>query len=226
MAIELVNLGNSANDGTGDDLRVAFEKINNSLTFVESIAQQEGVNLGTAGAEVYKNTVDNLLYFRRLVAGPNISLTELENTIVIENTQPESRFAISGNSGSLIAGAGINYSIQGADAITVHVDNNSKVITINGSLLDDPNPTLSENLNGNSKNIGNVNVIEAERLNAEFIGTAPYQERLGRYIEGFDGGDILPVVNSTLDFIVATYSVDFGTIQLPSSINVDLGVGF
>ena len=226
MAIELVNLGNSANDGTGDDLRIAFEKVNNSLTFVESIAQQEGVNLGTAGAEVYKNTVDNNLFFRRLVAGDNIAINELENTIVIENTQPASSFVISGNSGSLIAGSGVNYAIIGEDAITVHVDNNTGTISIRGSLLDDPNPTLSENLNANSNTIGNVGVLETERLETQFIGSAPYDQRLGRYIEGFDGGDILPVVNSTLDFIVATYPVDFGTIQLPASINVDLGVGF
>ena len=30
MAQELINVGNVANDGTGDPLRIAFEKINNN----------------------------------------------------------------------------------------------------------------------------------------------------------------------------------------------------
>ena len=32
MAIQQINLGSAANDGTGDDLRVAFAKVNISPT--------------------------------------------------------------------------------------------------------------------------------------------------------------------------------------------------
>ena len=31
MAINLINIGNIANDGTGDDLREAFVKVNNNF---------------------------------------------------------------------------------------------------------------------------------------------------------------------------------------------------
>ena len=32
MAIQTINIGNIANDGTGDDLREAFIKVNNNFT--------------------------------------------------------------------------------------------------------------------------------------------------------------------------------------------------
>lgn len=226
MTIQLVNVGNSANDGQGDDLREAFIKVNNSLSFLESISFQEGSNLGSAGAEIYANTENNILNFRRLVAGANISLQQLENSIIITNTQPESRFIVTGDQGSIIAGANLNYNIVGAQAITVEADDNTKTITIRGALVTDPQPALSQNLNGNNKNLTAINEINAQRIVTTLIGNAPYTERLGKYIEQFDAGSINVQINSILDFIVATTPIDFGTIQSPISVNVDMGVGF
>ena len=36
MAIQRVNIGTIANDGTGDDLREAFVKVNNNFTELEA----------------------------------------------------------------------------------------------------------------------------------------------------------------------------------------------
>ena len=58
MAIQRVNIGTIANDGTGDDLREAFVKVNNNFTELD-IRQPEkttGANLGTAGEGVFANT--------------------------------------------------------------------------------------------------------------------------------------------------------------------------
>ena len=55
MAIQRVNIGTIANDGTGDDLREAFVKVNNNFTELD-IRQSEktpGANLGTAGEGVF-----------------------------------------------------------------------------------------------------------------------------------------------------------------------------
>lgn len=38
MAIELVNIGTAANDGTGDPLRTAFEKINNNFIYLQQVS--------------------------------------------------------------------------------------------------------------------------------------------------------------------------------------------
>ena len=131
MAIQNINVGNSANDGTGDDLREAFIKINQNFQEIELIAFQSAANLGSAGARVYANTVDNVLNFRRLVAGNSVTLQELDNTIVIDTISPTGNFIITGDAGSLIAGPGLNYNIFGASGIVVGINENNKTITIN-----------------------------------------------------------------------------------------------
>jgi hypothetical protein len=228
MAIQNINVGNSANDGTGDDLREAFIKINQNFQLLDGIAEQVGSNLGSSGAEVYSNTANNTLYFRRLVAGNNIQLTQLDNTIVFENTMPESRFTIVTNSGSMISGAGINYNILGADAITVSANENTKTITITGSLLQDTTPELGGNLVGNNRNITGINALTATTVNATNllltnIGGVNYQERLGRYITSFDLGELDQPVESILDWVILQTGVDFGTIATPSVGDVDFG---
>jgi hypothetical protein len=228
MTISTINVGNAANDGTGDDLREAFIKINQNFQLLDGIAEQVGSNLGSSGAEVYSNTANNTLYFRRLVAGNNIQLTQLDNTIVFDNTMPESRFTIVTNSGSMISGAGINYNILGADAITVSANENTKTITITGSLLQDTTPELGGNLVGNNRNITGINALTATTVNATNllltnIGGVNYQERLGRYITSFDLGELNQPVESILDWVILQTGVDFGTIATPSVGDVDFG---
>jgi hypothetical protein len=228
MAINPINVGNAANDGTGDDLREAFIKINQNFQLLDGIAEQVGSNLGSSGAEVYSTTTNNTLYFRRLVAGTNIQLTQLANTIVVDNTMPESRFTIVTNSGSMVSGAGINYNILGADAITVSANENTKTITITGSLLQDTTPELGGNLVGNNRNITGINALTATTVNATNllttnIGGVNYQNRLGRYITSFDLGELDQPVESILDWVILQTGIDFGTIATPSVGDVDFG---
>lgn len=69
MAIQTINLGNYANDGTGDDLRTAFEKVNTNL--VELFSSVYGANVGplppASGVdegELWWDTVSGRLYIR------------------------------------------------------------------------------------------------------------------------------------------------------------------
>jgi hypothetical protein len=228
MAIQNINVGNAANDGTGDDLREAFIKINQNFQLLDGIAEQVGSNLGSSGAEVYSTTTNNTLYFRRLVAGTNIQLTQLANTIVVDNTMPDSRSTVVTNSGSIITGAGINYNILGADAITVSANENTKTITITGSLLQDTTPELGGNLVGNNRNITGINALTATTVNATnllttTIGGVNYQNRLGRYISGFDLGELEQPIESILDWVILQTGIDFGTIAAPAPGDVDFG---
>jgi hypothetical protein len=141
---------------------------------------------------------------------------------------PESRFTIVTNSGSMISGAGINYNILGADAITVSANENTKTITITGSLLQDTTPELGGNLVGNNRNITGINALTATTVNATNllltnIGGVNYQERLGRYITSFDLGELDQPVESILDWVILQTGVDFGTIATPSVGDVDFG---
>jgi hypothetical protein len=240
MAIQTINVGLAANDGTGDDLREAFIKINQNFQEVESqIGIASATNLGSSGSRVYASTTESgTLQFRRLVAGTSMTLTELDNTIVFDANVPNSRFTISGNTGSLISGNGLNYNIVGADAINVVADENTKTITITGSLAQDLSPVLAASLDANSQNITGVNNFSAisittntltsvsattTNLTLTNINTLNYQERLGKYLNGFDFGTIEQNHRSILDLVVAATDIDFGSFFGPSSLELDLG---
>lgn len=241
MAIQNINVGNSANDGTGDDLREAFIKINQNFQELDLIAFQSAENLGTAGARVYARTTDNVLYFRRLVAGSNVTLQEFDNTIVIDTSSPTGNFVITGDAGSLIAGPGLNYNILGANGIIVGVSENTKTITINGALVNETTPVLGGNLNGNNKQITNLDYLAVQSIVTPSIDvtkvkltdiqssetgseTVNYYNSLGRFIEGFDFGGIGNTTsNSILEWVINQVGVDFGTFSSPNAEIVDQG---
>jgi len=37
MAIQTINIGQNANDGTGDDLRTAFDKVNDNFDYLGTL---------------------------------------------------------------------------------------------------------------------------------------------------------------------------------------------
>ena len=73
MTIQNINIGNIANDGTGDDLREAFRKVNENFDELD-LRQPEsttGSSLGT-GVEVFAGKVRDALTFKNLTAGSNV----------------------------------------------------------------------------------------------------------------------------------------------------------
>ena len=55
MAIQVINVGNLANDGTGDDLREAFIKVNQNFDELDlRAANIEGANVGIGGFTIFK----------------------------------------------------------------------------------------------------------------------------------------------------------------------------
>lgn len=100
MAIQLVNLGTYANDNTGDDLRTAFNKVNANFTELDTIVAVNGANLGT-GTGVFASKIDdpglgNLLNFRSIAVGSNLTLSLVNNTITV-NTQGTITANLTGN---------------------------------------------------------------------------------------------------------------------------------
>ena len=59
MAIQTVNIGTIANDGTGDDLREAFVKVNNNFSELDlrSPETTSASNLGSGGQGVFAQKV-------------------------------------------------------------------------------------------------------------------------------------------------------------------------
>lgn len=72
--LEEINLGNIVNDGTGDDLRTAFEKVkfNFAYLYTNGYAPVSAENIGSSGLEIFKqkNTNNNLEIRKLNALGP------------------------------------------------------------------------------------------------------------------------------------------------------------
>ena len=82
MPIQRIEIGGYANDGTGDDLRTAFNKVNANFTLLDSDAQiNDGANLGT-GTAVLKGKTSTILQFKTLTStDTSVTLTSTDDTV-------------------------------------------------------------------------------------------------------------------------------------------------
>jgi len=246
MAIQRINIGRAANDGTGDDLREAFIKVNANFQELDAVALQTGQNLGSSGARVFKEQVENIMNFRRLVAGSNIVLTELDNTIVVDGTVPDQSTIITTDAGSITVGNGQPWELYGGRGTTIEADNSASpnpTITVNSGLQDDLAPQLSASLDANSQNITAVNNLSVTstlttditvqddanidnlfptNIKSQGTSTVNYEQNIGRYLT-FDFGSIDNLFEGQLQFILGTTNIDLGTFVTPSAGNIDGG---
>ena len=101
MAIQQINVGVLANDGTGDDLREAFIKANQNFDDLDlrvaSFTEITGQNLGTTGFGIFADKVDNDFQFRKLQADPlyadsiALRISDDGNTLFLSTPQSQSR---------------------------------------------------------------------------------------------------------------------------------------
>ena len=125
MPIQTINLGNYANDGTGDDLRTAFEKVNANFSLLNIQDTTAASNLG-AGQGVFAQKSGATLQFKSLVAGTNITLASNGTTITISgqgNLQTEATPTLGANLNmngfNIIGGGNIEATIYGVDVRTL-----------------------------------------------------------------------------------------------------------
>jgi len=84
MPLQTINLGTYANDGTGDDLRVAFTKVNANFTLLNSVGGiNNGVNLGT-GAVIFKQKDVATLQFKTLISSDSTVLIDGANANTVD----------------------------------------------------------------------------------------------------------------------------------------------
>ena len=131
MTIQPINIGNVVNDGLGDDLRSAFQKVNANFTDLAASITVTASNLG-GGAGVFKNKDGVDLQFKSLVAGTKMFLDEQTNTIIINNQQPDGFGRIDTDLGIVDASDHLNITIEGGDNINVSAV--GSVITVETNL--------------------------------------------------------------------------------------------
>ena len=82
MAIQTINLGNYANDGTGDDLRVAFTKVNaNFAELNASAAIANGVNVGSGIGIFFAKDTTNLQFKSLTSTNSSVTISSTGNTV-------------------------------------------------------------------------------------------------------------------------------------------------
>jgi len=131
MSIQTINIGNVVNDGLGDDLRTAFQKVNSNFTALNSELAVTGLNIGTTGVGLFKQKNGSNLEFKNIVAGRKVSLDDTLTSVVINNDADAALTRIETNSGYVQATDGNNgrITLQGGD--DVDVTSLGTVITVN-----------------------------------------------------------------------------------------------
>ena len=113
MAIQTINIGNVVNDGLGDDLRTAFQKVNANFAELQTFLTVTGSNVGS-GFGVYKQKVGSNLEFKSLIPSTKILIEDRSEGLVISSTQPDAFTSITTNSGVVEADSETDITIQGS----------------------------------------------------------------------------------------------------------------
>jgi hypothetical protein len=193
MAIQTINIGNVVNDGLGDDLRTAFQKVNANFTALDSELSVSGKNVPETvnGEGIFKQKNGLDLEFKKLVAGNNkILLSSTVDTVVISNNTPDAFTKViteSGIASAVPSGTSVSantvLTMQGGNNLTVTSSNN--VITIDtdlpvtniltnvdfGPLSNDYDSVVQFNLSASNIDFGSITVPSRISINFGTVTT-------------------------------------------------------
>ena len=98
----ILNLGKYPNDGTGDDLYTAFDKIRQTFNLINSqLGVIDGENIGTGvGLVASPSKVDNKIQFKSITGTGSVTVTSTSDTISIaagSNVQSDTAPSLGGN---------------------------------------------------------------------------------------------------------------------------------
>jgi hypothetical protein len=116
MTVQTINIGNQVNDGLGDDLRSAFQKVNANFSELSAQLTITAVNLGVNGTGVFKDKVGAELQFKKLVSGTKMLLDDTGNTIVFNSTAADAFVRFDTDAGIVLASSNQNVTFGGTSA--------------------------------------------------------------------------------------------------------------
>ncbi len=249
MALQTINVGNFANDGTGDDLRSAMIKINANFEELDLLGGQANTisNVGT-GTGLYKEKLGVDLRLKTLLAGNGISISASANEVTITNTR-NAILKVNANTGSITSTSPSGeINIVGGTGITTTVSGNTLTIVGSDYNLDsDTSPSLAGNLNLNGFSIiGPSSSIVVNTVVSNFTGNLTGNVTgnvLGNVIGNvngtlyglinnydpavlfatFDFGAISKQAESPIQWFLLTSNIDMGSFASPSEIGIDGG---
>lgn len=230
MAIQTINIGQIANDGTGDDLRVAFDKVNDNFEELDLRFPEEatGANLGALGQGVFAEANNSRLTFKRIIGGTNISLSATNEAITIDGPQSLDQLLTITDSGSVTVQTGQTLGINGGVGITTRADGQTIVIDAGAGVLGaDTSPVLNAALDANGQNIASAGTVTATQFNGPLEGLVYGVDirTIAGFYDDFDFGAFRPSYTAIIQWLQGEVDVDFGTFVAPGLVfgEVDLG---
>ena len=232
MALQTINIGTLANDGTGDDLREAFIKVNQNFDDLDLRSPESTTvtNLGNAGEGVFAQKVGSQLQLKKLVQGSNVTLTSSTTGITINATGGLQQLNVVSDVGSMQLADGQTLNIQGGAGANTTISGNILTINSTADVVSDTTPQLGGNLDAQGNDISNVNTLTASNFNGALTGnvTGLVHGVDIRNIEpntaGFDLGSLSNDIRGLSDWLIYETDIDFGALLTPDARNFDAGV--
>ena len=232
MALQTINIGTLANDGTGDDLREAFIKVNQNFDDLDLRLPESTTvsNLGNTGEGVFAQKVGSALQLKKLVQGSNVTLTSSTTGITINATGGLQQLNVVSDVGSMQLADGQTLNIQGGAGANTSVSGNILTINSTADVVSDTTPQLGGNLDAQGNDISNVNTLTASNFAGALTGNVQglvYGVDI-RNIEpntaGFDFGSLSNDVRGLSDWLIYQTDIDFGAMLTPDARSFDAGV--
>lgn len=219
MTIKTIDVGTIANDGTGDDLREAFIKVNDNFTEVDNrlvTLPVQGENLGVAGEGVFAGKDENTLQFKEILAGSNVSISSNSTSVIIDSAGGINDILILTDNGSITVDGSAPLGIQGGSLIETRSPGETVFIDLknSGIVAHDTQPALSANLQANENNIQNAGTITANLFNGALTGSVYGVDirEINQYFDNnWDFGEIFPEFDSIVEYIIFNTDVDMGS---------------
>jgi hypothetical protein len=227
MAIQIVNIGTIANDGTGDDLREAFVKVNNNFTELNARSTESTTvaNLGSAGEGVFGQISGTELQFKKIIAGTAITLAADSNAITINSTATglPSLQVFADNNNITLDSNGNALTLAGGGTTTTNLSGTTLTISSVTSVQTDTDPKLTATLNAQTNNITNVGNMTG---NVHGLDIRTF-DGLQKYLT-LDMGEAVPTVfTSTLEYLAYNLAVDYddgnATFTGSTAVEADMG---
>lgn len=212
MAIRTINIGQAANDGAGDDLRTAFQKVNENFATLGANVTQ-GANVGVYGSEVFLDIVPNetgsTIRFRKLYPDDTLTLTagpeEINFTVNPINVVTDNgRF-------NLLTGTTLT--VAGSKFISTKTQ-------VDGTVVIEPTP-LTENFDINGFNI--IDTQNGQGITAKIYGLDV--RAIDSTLNSFDFGTLFAEENysSPVSMISSAFVIDMGTFTNPTIMGIEAG---